>query len=50
MSRKPTEESKHKARDFIAERLKKHSGMTSEKAHREAADVARRVERKNQEK
>lgn len=34
-----------RGRDKLAERLKKHTGATSEQAHQEAAKVARRAEK-----
>ncbi len=39
-----------RGRDKYAERLKKHTGTSSEKAHQEAAKVARRAEKEHRQK
>lgn len=43
-SKKPNFE---RARDKLAERIKKHGGVDSEKAHKIAADTAREAEKKS---
>lgn len=46
----PTNESKERARHWLAEQIKKSTNLTSEQADRKATEIARTAEREQREK
>ncbi len=40
-------ETRKKAQEWVAEKLKQHTGKSSEEAHRESARIARETDAKN---